>query len=176
MKHLNLILTLCCLLAILAPVFAQESTTGSVRGSVRDTSPLQNPIAGVRVVIVGADGIEHEALTASSGEFEISGLATGLYLMSFTKEGYGERVGKPVTVVAGADHYIAMMMSEKGTFATFLKGLFGGDDDMSSKTTEEEEPASQKQESGSLIWLLLLGLVIVAGVVIIGRRSNSRSE
>ena len=108
MNQFNLILTLCSLVVILMPVFAQDTTTGTVRGSVSDTSAVENPIAGVRVVILNAAGIEHEALTDSSGEFEIGGLATGRYLMSSTKEGYGERVGKPITVTAGGDHYMSM--------------------------------------------------------------------
>ena len=175
MKHLNLILTLCCLLAVLASVFAQDTTTGTVRGSVSDTSPSQNPIAEVRVVVVNAAGIEHAAQTDSSGEFEIAGLPPGRYLMSITKEGYGERVGKPITVTAGGDQYVAMKMSEHRTFVTFLKGLFGGGDDMPPKMTEEEEPTSQKKELGSLSWLLLLCLAIVAAFLI-GRRSRRRSD
>jgi hypothetical protein len=160
---------------ILMPVFAQDTTTGTVRGSVSDTSPSQNPIAEVRVVVVNAAGIEHAAQTDSSGEFEIAGLPPGRYLMSITKEGYGERVGKPITVTAGGDQYVAMRMSEHRTFVTFLKGLFGGGDDMPPKMTEEEEPTSQKKESGSLSWLLLLCLAIVAAFLI-GRRSRRRSD
>ena len=176
MKRLYLILTLCSLAVILALAFAQDTKTGIVRGIARDTSPLQNPIEGVRVVVVNPAGIEHEALTDSSGEFEIIELPPGRYLMSFTKEGYEERVGKPITVVAGGDQYVSMKMSEETTFTTFLKRLFGGDDSTPSKTTEEEESGSQNQESGSLVWLLLLCLVIVVGVVIIGRRNRRRSE
>jgi hypothetical protein len=175
MKHLNLILTLCCLLAILASVFAQDTTTGTVRGYVSDTSPAQNPIAGVRVAIVGTDGYEYVQITDTSGQYKIAGLPPGRYLMSITKEGYGERVGKPITVTAGGDQYVAMRMSEHRTFVTFLKGLFGGGDDMPPKMTEEEEPTSQKKESGSLSWLLLLCLAIVAAFLI-GRRSRRRSD
>lgn len=175
MKRLCLILTLCNLAFIPASVFAQDTTTGTVRGSVSDTSPSQNPIAEVRVVVVNAAGIEHAARTDSSGEFEIAGLPPGRYLMSFTKEGYGERVGKPVTVVAGGDLYLPMKMSKKETFGSFLKKQFGGVEDTPSKTTEEEEPTSQKKESGSLSWLLLLCLAIVVAFLI-GRRSRRRSD
>lgn len=176
MKRLYPILTLCSLVVIPAAVFAQDATTGIVRGIVSDTSPLQNPLEDVRVVVVNPAGIEYETLTDSSGEFEIAELPPGRYLMSFTKERYGERLGKPITVTAGGDQYVAMKMSEKRTFASFLKRLFGGSDDMPSKTTESEEPTSDKQESSSLFWLLLLCLAVVVGVVIISRRSSRRSE
>ena len=144
------------------------SRTGIVRGYVIDTSSFPNPIEGVQVVAVNAAGIEHETQTDSSGEFEIIKLPPGRYLMSFTKAGYGERLGKAITVTAGGDLYVPMKMSDKATF--------GGDDNVSSKTTEEEQPASHKHETGSLIWLLIIGLVIVVGVVTIGRRSRRRSE
>ena len=152
------------------------SRTGIVRGYVTDTASFLNPLEGVRVVVVNPAGIGHEALTNRSGEFEIINLPPGRYLMSFTKEGYGERLGKAITVSAGGDQYVSMKMSEKATFITFLKKLFGGDDRAASKTTEEEESRSQNQESGSLVWLLLLCLVIVVGVIFISRRSRRRSE
>ena len=152
------------------------SRTGIVRGYVTDTSSFPNPIEGVRVVAVNPAGIEYESQTDSNGEFEMAGLPSGRYLVNFTREGYGERLGQAITVTAGGDQYLSMKMFKKATFTTFLKRLFGGDGNLPSKTTEEEEPASQNQESGSLIWLLLIGLVIVVGVVIIGRRSRRRSE
>ena len=152
------------------------SRTGIVRGIVSDTAPTPIPIAEVRVAIVGADGYEYVQITDTSGQYKIAGLPPGRYLMSFTKEGYGERLGKAITVSAGGDQYVSMKMSEKATFITFLKKLFGGDDSAASKTTEEEESRSQNQESGSLVWLLLLCLVIVVGVIFISRRSRRRSE
>ena len=151
------------------------SKMGTLRGSVSDTSSLQNPTEDVRVVAVNPTGIEYETHTDSDGEFEMSGLPSGRYLVDFTKAGYGERLGKPITVAAGGDQYLSMKMSKKTTFGIFLQRLFGGGGNVPSKTTEEEKPASQNQESGSLIWLLIIGLVIVVGVVIIGRRSRRRS-
>lgn len=150
------------------------SKMGTLRGSVSDTSSLQNPIEDVRVVAVNPTGIEYETHTESNGEFEMTGLPSGRYLVNFTKAGYGERLGKPITVAAGGDQYLSMKMSKKTTFGIFLQRLFGGGGNVPSKTTEEE-PTSQNQESGSLIWLLIIGLVIVVGVVIIGRRNSRRS-
>ena len=114
MKPLYLILTLCSLPVMLTPVFAQDAKTGGIQGTVTDTA---NPLEGVRIVVVGTDGVEHETLTDSNGAFKIVGLAPGRYLMSLTKEGYEKRAGKPITVIAGGVQYISRMMSKKGKMA-----------------------------------------------------------
>ena len=96
---------------------AEEAKTGAVRGNVSDTSmdrvPAELPVEGARVVVVAASGLETEGETASNGEFKIVGLAPGRYLLSCYKEGYGNRVDKPVTVVAGGEHYVPIKMIAK---------------------------------------------------------------
>ena len=92
---------------------AEHTKTGAVRGNVADTSTAQLPIKGVRVVLLAASGLETEGETASNGEFKIVGLAPGRYLLSCNKKGYGDRVNKPVTVIAGGEHYVPIKMSAK---------------------------------------------------------------
>ena len=92
---------------------AEHAKTGAVRGNVVDTSTAQLPIKGVRVVLLAASGLEAEGETASNGEFKIVGLAPGRYLLSSYKKGYGDRVDKPVTVMAGGEHYVPIKMSAK---------------------------------------------------------------
>ena len=82
MKPLYLILTLCSLAVMLTPVFAQDTTTGAVEGTVTDAGI---PLEGVRVTVASTDGDKHETLTDSNGEYSIAGLAPGRYLMTFTK-------------------------------------------------------------------------------------------
>ena len=113
MKRCSLILALCGLWVIPTAVFAQVPTTGTIRGNVVDTSEAQLPIEGVLVVVVGVDGRENEAETDSNGEYKIVGLAPGRYLLSIYKAGYGDRTGKPVTVVAGGDHYVPLKMYKR---------------------------------------------------------------
>ncbi len=154
---------------------AEYATTGTVRGHVDTPTALQLPIEGVRVVIVGVDGLENEAETDSNGKFELAGLAPGRYLVSIYKEGYRDRVGKPVTVIAGGNHYIPLKMTKKETFITFLKKQFGDDDDAPPEMTENETPKSQKKKFSFLPWLLLLCLAVVVGFII-GRQTGRRSD
>ena len=92
---------------------AEHAKTGAVRGNVVDTSTAHLPIEGVRVVLFAASGLETEGETAKNGEFKIVGLAPGRYLLSSYKKGYGDRVDKPVTVMAGGEHYVPIKMSAK---------------------------------------------------------------
>ena len=92
---------------------AERAKTGAVRGNVVDTSTAQLPIKDVRVVLLAASGLKTEGETASNGTFEIVGLAPGRYLLSCYKKGYGDRVDKPVTVIAGGEHYVPIKMSAK---------------------------------------------------------------
>ena len=92
---------------------AEHTKTGAVRGNVADTSTAQLPIKGVRVVLLAASGLETEGETVSNGEFKIVGLAPGRYFLNCYKKGYGDRVGRPVTVVAGGEHYVPIKMFAK---------------------------------------------------------------
>ena len=94
---------------------------GTVRGTIVDTSTQSNAIADVRVVLKSTDGTEYETTTDSSGEFERSGLPSGRYLISVYKQSYGDRVGKPVTVITGGDHYIAIKMTKKDNIVSFFR-------------------------------------------------------
>ena len=90
---------------------AEHTKTGAVRGNVVDTSMEQLPVEGARVILVAASGLKTEGETASNGEFKIVGLAPGRYLLSCYKKGYGDRVDKPVTVMAGGEHYVPIKMT-----------------------------------------------------------------
>ena len=121
MKHLSLTLILASMLIIYGAVaFAQDTSTGTVRGNVVDTTTAQTPISGVRVVVVSTDGTENETTTDDVGEYAKTGLPPGRYLLSIYKDGYGDRTGKPVTIVTGGDHYVPLKMTKKDTIVTFF--------------------------------------------------------
>ena len=107
--------------------FAQDAAIngGTVRGQIVDTSDKQNPIEGVEVKIVGVDGTEYEATTDKNGDYKREGIPAGRYLISIYKDGYGDRLGKPVTVVNGGDHFLPLKMTKKSGGLAGLLQRFG---------------------------------------------------
>ena len=97
-------------------VFAQDDAVngGTLRGTIVDTTRAQNPIEGVEIKIVAQDGTEHTTKTDANGEYKKTGIPAGRYLINISKQGYGERIGKPVTIVNGGDHFVPLKMSKMG--------------------------------------------------------------
>ena len=67
-------------------------------------------------------GEEYITTTDANGDYEKSGIPAGRYLISIYREGYGDRVGKPVTVVDGGDHYVPLKMTKKDNIISFFQG------------------------------------------------------
>ncbi len=114
-----------CAITSCSIIFAQgdfENQGATVRGQIVDTTVAQNPIEGVDVRIVSTGGEEYTATTDANGDYEKSGIPVGRYLISIYKEGYGDRIGKPITVVDGGDHYVPLKMTKKNNIVTFLQG------------------------------------------------------
>ena len=64
-------------------------------------------------------------LTDNNGDYKIIGLTPGRYLLSIYKAGYGDRTGKPVTVVAGGgDHYVPLKMYKRELIQSLLQRKF----------------------------------------------------
>ncbi len=97
------------------PIATQNEAAngGTLRGRITDTTESQNPIEGVEIKIVDPDGTEHTTKTDANGEYKHTGLPAGRYLVSIYKAGYIKRVGKPVRVVNGGDHFVPLKMVQK---------------------------------------------------------------
>ena len=126
MTRLSLMLMLVACVAMFSGIaIAQDADVatsgGTVRGDIVDTTTAQNPIPDVRVLIVNAAGAEFEATTDAGGTYERSGIPAGRYLISIYREGYGDRTGKPVTVVNGGDHFVPLKMTKKDNIVTFFQ-------------------------------------------------------
>ena len=97
--------------------FAQgnASNGGTLRGKITDTTPKHNPIEGVEVQIYDQNGVhDFKVKTDANGEFKRSGIPAGRYLVHIFKRGYLKRLGKPVTIVDGGDHFLPLRMAKKG--------------------------------------------------------------
>ena len=121
MTRLNLAL-ICFVYMVFSVGIAFAQQGGTVRGLIVDTTERQNPIEGVEVRIVGTSGEEYTATTDANGDYEKSEIPAGRYLISIYKDGYGDRLSKPVTVVNGGDHFVPLKMTKKNNIVDFLQG------------------------------------------------------
>ena len=125
MMRLSLVLMLIgCVFMSTSITFAQDDLTqqgGTIRGQIVDTTEMQMPIEGVDVRIVSTGGEEYTATTDINGDYEKSGIPAGRYLISIYRDGYGDRLGKPVIVVNGGDHYVPLKMTKKDTVLDFFQ-------------------------------------------------------
>ena len=124
MPRLNFMLIVVCVSISLGIAFAQDDATngGTVQGQITDITPAQNPIEGVEVKIVAqGGGKEWTTKTDADGNYKHAGLPAGRYLISISKDGYDERVGKPVTIVEGGNHFVPLKMAEKGNIKPFFE-------------------------------------------------------
>ncbi len=95
----------------------------TIKGKVIDITPEQNPIFGVKVTAVDAAGKEYTTRTNKKGEYEITGLPAGRYTMSFSKAGYGDRVGKSKLVAAGGEIYDIIKMRKQENILTLFTDI-----------------------------------------------------
>ena len=84
---------------------------GTIIGDIKDTTLLENPLSGVRVVFVNADGAEFETQSDEDAHFERAGLPAGQYVVNIYKPRYQDRLGKPVSVVDDGRHYVPLTMN-----------------------------------------------------------------
>ena len=100
---------------LVSPLRKDEAADGgTLRGTITDTTPALNPIEGVEVKIYDQNGVhDFTAKTDTNGEYKRSGIPAGRYLISIFKRGYGNRLGKPVTIVDGGDHFVPLRMTKK---------------------------------------------------------------
>jgi biopolymer transport protein ExbB len=138
-RNVSLAIIIASLLILPILVFAQEEEvetmetpaaltsggTGVIRGSVVDTSPNRNPVGGVSVSYVGSgpDNRGEVVSDATTGEYEITGLKPGQFIISTHKSGYADRTEIPATVVAGNDTVVEIKMRKKDTPITYFQKM-----------------------------------------------------
>jgi hypothetical protein len=95
----TIITFLVILLAAATTTFAQNGVTGGIKGKVRVKG--QGPTGGVAVTVRQQERDVAHAATNQKGEFQITGLAPGLYGLTFRKPGLSLGTLEDVQVKAG---------------------------------------------------------------------------
>ena len=81
--------------------YAQNSSTGNIRGTVTDTSGAVIP--GVVITVINSDtGITKTFTTNNSGLYDTVSTPTGNYRVTFTKDGFERLVRGPIALNVGA--------------------------------------------------------------------------
>ena len=112
MARFRLSLVLMAFAILYTGIAVPEDQGGTILGTIKDTTLLENYLSGVRVVCVKADGQEFETQSDKDGHFERAGLPAGQYVVNIYKSGYEDRVGKPVSVIDDGRHYVPLTMNK----------------------------------------------------------------
>ncbi|MGI8883757.1 MAG: carboxypeptidase regulatory-like domain-containing protein, partial [Pyrinomonadaceae bacterium] len=97
-------------LFISSTVFAQR--TGSLRGQIADT--LGSVIVGANIIAVSADGKEKTTTSNQRGEFTISGLAPGTYIIRVSAPRFAFYENAAVEVAAGGQDELNVILTVEG--------------------------------------------------------------
>ncbi|MDQ4121086.1 MAG: carboxypeptidase-like regulatory domain-containing protein [Acidobacteriota bacterium] len=121
MKNLFLFLLIA---AFSFAAFAQDKTTGGVRGKVRITNG--DSVSGVRVEAQQDEKAIASTRTDRKGEFHLAGLKPGVYNFVFTKEGLAQGTLPRVEVKAGEISKLTrlVMAVDQGTLAIVRGSVF----------------------------------------------------
>lgn len=91
-----------------APAPAANQTTGTVQGTIKESSGA--PVANARVTITGV--VTKSTTTDANGAFSIVDLTPGLYTLTATKGGYDTAVDSDFAVTAGQTQTVAITMNQ----------------------------------------------------------------
>jgi Carboxypeptidase regulatory-like domain len=101
------------LLAAAAPARAQGSPTGTLAGTVTDSSGGVLP--GVTVMAKGVQtGLTQQTISGSAGDWRIPALPAGTYEVSFELDGFKKLVRSGVTVEAAGTHTVSVSLDVGG--------------------------------------------------------------
>jgi len=105
--HLAILTAVC--FGLQQPIFAQFDT-GTITGSVADTSGAVVPNAAVTVTNTGT-GIHTALQSDGGGNFVAPGLPFGRYVVSATATGFGPAASQPLTLTVGATVRVNLVLN-----------------------------------------------------------------
>ncbi|MBC8030565.1 MAG: carboxypeptidase regulatory-like domain-containing protein [Pyrinomonadaceae bacterium] len=127
MTHNRLMLVFLAAILLAGNAFAQDKTTGGVKGKVRVETGTP---AGVSVVVRQGELEVARGLTARSGEFELKGLRPGRYGITLRKAGLSVGTIENVEVKAGKPRSLGdrlILTIDEGSIA-FIRGSVFNED------------------------------------------------
>ena len=124
-KLIGLVFLWTCMLVSVVHTQEVDISGATIKGEVIEATPEQRPIAGVTVKIVNvADGEEYTVKTDKDGFYEKKGLPAGRYMISVSKRGYADRVGRSKVVAAGGEIFDRIKMRKQENIFTFLFDIY----------------------------------------------------
>jgi hypothetical protein len=129
-RSLKVVLALIFVLLAVAGMFAQDRSTGGIKGKVRVETGT--PV-GVSVIVRQGEREVTRGVTDKNGEFVVSHLAPGRYGVTFRKPGLSVGTIEDVEVRAGKPHALGdrlVLTIDEGSIA-FIKGSVFNQDDRS---------------------------------------------
>jgi len=108
-----------------AEVTEDLTGTGIIKGTIVDTSPQRIPIPNVTIEYRGPSNGQVEA--DETGNYEITGIKPGQYILNAKKSRYNPRDEMSATAIAGSDTIIEIKMRKKDTPITYFQkmGIIG---------------------------------------------------
>lgn len=95
MKNVFRLLILMCFALASTAIFAQESTTGSIGGTVADVNG--GGVPGAKITVTGPTG-EKTTMTNDEGVYEVDGLIPGMYTVKVEQTGFKSAVANGIQV------------------------------------------------------------------------------
>jgi hypothetical protein len=126
-RHIQLPLTLLTLLLLAVSVFAQDRSSGGIKGKVRVETGTPN---GVSVIVRQGEREVARGVTDKNGEFVVSRLAPGRYGVTLRKPGLSIGTIEDVEVKAGKTRSFRDLVLgiDEGSIAFIRGSVFNQDD------------------------------------------------
>jgi len=102
-----------------AAMSGEVATTG-FSGTVKSTDSGNPPVANATIQYTGTES-SGSTTTGPTGEFEVTDIAPGTYLLTISADGFTTRQNQPVTVVSGAMTPSEIKLRRKETLVSFAR-------------------------------------------------------
>jgi hypothetical protein len=175
MRFVRLVLCLAVLLVIAGKLFAQAGATGTILGTVTDSSGAIIPGAKVRVTSI-ATNVSADTVTSSAGDFNVPSLSPGQYKVTVESSGFQKSVTNQITLTV--DQKLRVDVSLRPGAATetveiAAQAVALDTDSAEQSTLLSEQQVSELPLNGRNFMQLLL---VSAGAVTVGGEQGTMRQ